>query len=58
MEVQSVMGGAPSVDGGAQAKQAEQAQEQAKQVAAAEAPRQETSAGLAPGVGQNLNITV
>lgn len=58
MDVQSVTGGAPSVDAGAQAKQAEQAQQQAQQVAAAEAPKQEASAGLAPGVGQNLNITV
>jgi len=58
MDVQGV-GGAPGMNPAAQPKQAEQAQEQQQvQAAKPEGPRQDVPGGTAPGVGQNVNITV
>jgi len=59
MDVQGVAAQAPDMKQLAQAKQAEQAQpEQQAQAAKIDTPKQEQQAGLAPGVGENLNITV
>ncbi len=60
MDVQGVAAGAPQMNPAAQAKQASQAQEQEQrmQVAKAETPKQDAQGGTAPGVGQNINITV
>lgn len=59
MEVQGMAGAAPEMNQAAQANQAQQKQEeQAAQAVQNDAPKQEQSAGLAPGVGGNVNVAV
>lgn len=59
MDLQGVAANAPGMNPAAPAKQAEQApKEQQVQAVKDDTPKQGQAAGLAPGVGQNLNVTV